>query len=381
MYDKEKSRSRSSEIKDKKLKDLNKSQISSTNSTKLPIKSQPKIRVSINSSENGFAYKKLGPKNDLESFRTTTTTSMKEQQTTINIYKNMQMRMDIKNTVNLNNSDANEKNQLNDSNKTKFCLPNFLFFRKNPVNNKSENLVANISTVSSQVVSPLKSPNFDPRITQTSVPFHQKRISTVKIESTNRTISAGFGTSPQNSSINQPAENTPRSLKTNSNGFNVPLDIKNYEAFWEAILDDDNIDKNTSKISQQKSMGDRNKTWLEKKNDKINQQKRLKKNKEMAECSFKPVFMTKTSQGQAKNSEKMYSKFLNRISETQNPVNIDINYINTISSRSSAGIFEGRESLKINGATNRTKEEELKIKKKIYNYILDSERDGINSIK
>ena len=107
---------------------------------------------------------------------------------------------------------------------------------------------------------------------------------------------------------------------------------------------------------------------LKKKDDKINQQMQLKKNKEMAECSFKPIFMTKGSQCQVKNSEKMYSKFLNRISETQTPAKDYINYIDIISSRNYESIYQ-------------TKEEELEIQKKLYNFISNSERSGISSIK
>ena len=192
----------------------------------------------------------------------------------------------------------------------------------------------------------------------------------------NRTMPGGFWFSPDKLSSNQPTENSPNSQRPKNNITNENLDIKSYEAFWDAILDDDNTNKSISKISQQKSISERNNTWLDKKNDKINQQKQIRQNKIMAECSFKPFLMTKNLQDQMKNTDKMHSKYENHTKEQS--VNDHMNYVNLISERNYAGNFERRHSMKAfkgNGGINRSKEEEFEIQKKLYSYILDTERD------
>lgn len=96
------------------------------------------------------------------------------------------------------------------------------------------------------------------------------------------------------------------------------FDIKSMEMFWEKILQDDSEGrgkKYDDHDGQAKfSVADRNKMWVEKKNKKLEDQRKQKEEKELENCTFKPQLQY---QDQPNKNMQMYFNFLERIAQTK----------------------------------------------------------------
>jgi len=170
-----------------------------------------------------------------------------------------------------------------------------------------------------------------------------------------------------------------------------PYDMKSMEAFWERILQDDlenrgrrmngfnenrNYNDEDYHSSQKFDFNERNMIWLSKKNKKIDDQRKLKEEKELNGCTFKPQLYSQDKLNQ-KNSQQLYQNFLHRmaLSSSNSPSILsdpnlnnrknfnsgDFDVLNMINS----GYSESPKTL-----GNYPEENELQ--KKLYNYILNS---------
>lgn len=98
-------------------------------------------------------------------------------------------------------------------------------------------------------------------------------------------------------------------------------DMKSLEKYWEKILEDEqhkigfnNLNTSSSSLNRsgskgaapaRKSIGDRSREWVEQKNKKLQEQKEIKKSKELDGCTFKPHFYTTKLKSQFSDENDM----------------------------------------------------------------------------
>ena len=125
--------------------------------------------------------------------------------------------------------------------------------------------------------------------------------------------------------------------KNPSKGFEKKetFDIKSMELFWEKILQDDSegrgkrgveiggrryealVDNDGHQALQAKvNVADRGKMWVEKKNRKLEDQRKQKEEKELENCTFKPHLQY---QDQPNKNMQLYFNFLERIAQAKTP--------------------------------------------------------------
>lgn len=155
---------------------------------------------------------------------------------------------------------------------------------------------------------------------------------------------------------------------------NNTLNIKNYEAFWEQLLRDDQRESTPTSELNLNNIGDRQKLWMEMKNKKVDEQKKYLKNKEMSECTFQPVLFSKLSQEFQKNHESLYQKFLDRMtsgshvtkSAPQTKDDYKLNF-----QPQSPKMFS---PTNVKNLTTKNSDYSADMQSRLYNYILDSEK-------
>jgi hypothetical protein len=132
--------------------------------------------------------------------------------------------------------------------------------------------------------------------------------------------------------------------------------MQSMEAYWDQILQDD-IEQQNSKYSRDQGrqgidINERNKIWAETKNKKLDEKKKVIKDQELKECTFKPFFYTKLKEEFQKQHEVMYQNFLDRVSHkvspqgksptsSQNNLDRQINFTTATSPLRSSQGFEG----------------------------------------
>ena len=204
-------------------------------------------------------------------------------------------------------------------------------------------------------------------------------------------------------SAERPVSSTPTNIVPKEKDFqnrlfesHHPSDMRSMEAFWERILQDDlenrgrrtngyrdNRDYNEEDYQspQKFDFNERNMIWLNKKNKKLNDQRKLKEEKEMDGCTFKPQLYSQDKLNQ-RNSHQLYQNFLQRmVLSSNNSPNMmtDLNNRKNFNSGAQTiGDFEVlnmmnsgySESPKTLGTSKYSEDNELQ--KKLYNYILNS---------
>jgi len=155
-----------------------------------------------------------------------------------------------------------------------------------------------------------------------------------------------------------------------------PFDMRSMEAFWEQILQDDVQSRgrkpddrhlyhsqytNNEDYQSKFDITERNKLWLDKKNKKIDDQRRLKEQEELKACTFKPHLYAQEKNSQKQNNQQLYQNFLHRVVQSSN---------NQKNPRSS-GSNDSPSNLGVPRSVKHS-QEDIDLQKKLYDYILEA---------
>jgi len=162
-----------------------------------------------------------------------------------------------------------------------------------------------------------------------------------------------------------------------------PVDMRSMEAFWDKILQDDvegrgrkanffvdhiNYDEPHDVYQNRFDINERNKIWMDKKNMKLDNQRRQKEKKELNECTFKPHFYTHDKQ-MSKNNQQLYQNFLQRMAQqSKSPyvsMPVDLDVLNLLPSNPT-------DESPLEFSRNPKYAEDHEIQKRLYSYILNT---------
>lgn len=180
-----------------------------------------------------------------------------------------------------------------------------------------------------------------------------------------------------------------------------PVDMRNMEAFWEQILQDDqegrgrkhnnqfedheyNDDYHTSQYRL--DFNERNKLWMDKKNKKIDNQRKQKQQQELQNCTFKPQLHSQ-DRGNRNYQQMLYNNFLHRMEQQSSHVPVEsygnspsrifkkngFSPVQTMGDLDLFGFISSDSSPNEFGKNSRYNEDN-ELQKKLYNYILDAKR-------
>lgn len=180
------------------------------------------------------------------------------------------------------------------------------------------------------------------------------------------------------------------------------VDIRGMEAFWEQILQDDQDGrgrKNNSQMFEDHEYNDdyhtskyrldfdeRNKLWMDKKNKKIESQRKQKQQKELQNCTFKPQLYSQQDKSNKNHQQMLYNNFLHRMEIQSSHVPVEsygnspsrifkhgFSPMHTMGDLDLFGIISSDSSPKEFGKNGRYMEDN-ELQKRLYNYILDAKR-------
>jgi len=156
-----------------------------------------------------------------------------------------------------------------------------------------------------------------------------------------------------------------------------PFDMRSMEAFWEQILQDDVQTRgrkpddgrlyhsqftNNEDYQSRFDITERNKLWLDKKNKKIDDQRRQKEQEELKACTFKPHLYAQEKNSQKQNNQQLYQNFLHRVAQSSN---------NNQKNPRSSGSNDSPSNLGVPRSVKNS-QEDVDLQRKLYDYILEA---------
>ena len=179
-----------------------------------------------------------------------------------------------------------------------------------------------------------------------------------------------------------------------------PFDLRSMEAFWEKILHDDlesrgrrtedrnhqnlQLNEDYQRSQYQFDFNERNKLWLDKKNKKLDDQRKVKQQEELKACTFKPHLSAQEKYSQKNNNQQLYQNFLQRVAQSSNTTYDP--YTNKVARNVQSAqktndldplhVFRlgSNESPKNFGVPRSVKhsQEDIELQQKLYDYILEA---------